>query len=472
MLGKWRAWISDRFGLGPIWHHVLHRRVARSPWYFGDGASLAFLLVVLVVTGVAMTVTYSPSPDTAYDSVQHITHAQMLGWFVRGLHYWSAGMMVVMLWFHLFRQLLVGGYKSPREGTWLIGVALFFAVGLMAYTGYLLRWDQRAIAGLRVMLHVLSRVPYIGEGLVYFVQGGEEIGVRTLSRLYSVHAIITPLLIAALVAYHLYLIILHGTTSREERRRPVQSGQEQKELYEAQAHSPSEGEWFYPTTMAHSGLMGLVVFLIALTLTLTVGPPELMAEGDAVQRTLPAEEWWYWWLSALIALLPPWIAPWFVVVFPIALLVVLVLLPFIDRKPYRGMRHRPVMVSIVVIGVAALLYLTDLRRRSPWTAWPDPIPPPVPENVELSPGAERGRLLFAIYGCNSCHAIAGHGRHVGSDLAQLEHRYSRQEMRRYILAPPEGVPMPSYAGRFTEAELDHLLDFVHAAQTFPRESLP
>jgi ubiquinol-cytochrome c reductase cytochrome b subunit len=183
MRGKWRAWVADRFGLAPVRENFLKRRVPRDPWYFGDGATLLLLLMVQVVTGAVLALSYTPTPDAAYASVEQITDGQPFGRFLRGLHYWSAGLMVIMLFFHLFRQVLVGGYKFPREGTWLIGVGLFFAVLVMAFTGYVLRWDERAVHAVRVVLHMFYQVPVIGEALVYFVQGGPAIdGLLRCSR--------------------------------------------------------------------------------------------------------------------------------------------------------------------------------------------------------------------------------------------------------------------------------------------------
>jgi quinol-cytochrome oxidoreductase complex cytochrome b subunit len=184
----WKDWIADRFGLKVIDDHVLKRRVAKGRWYYGDGATLLLLFTVLVATGAMMTLTYTPSPERAYQSIVEITERQRLGWFIRGLHYWSAGMMVVMVFFHLFRQILVGGYKSPREGTWYIGVLLLVCVFIMAFTGYVLRWDERAIYALLVSLHMFSYVPLIGDWLVMFVQGGETLNPFTLPRIFSVHA--------------------------------------------------------------------------------------------------------------------------------------------------------------------------------------------------------------------------------------------------------------------------------------------
>ena len=468
MVVKLRSWFEDRFGLKPIQKAVLDRRVAKSPWYYGDGATLFLLLGVLVATGAFMTLTYVPSPDAAYASVRYITEHQRLGWFVRGLHYWSAGLMMVMLFFHFFRILLVGGYKFPREGTYLIGVLLFFGVLIMSFTGYLLRWDERAIHAIQVVLHMFYRVPWIGEELVLLVQGGGEPGALTLTRLYSVHVIFVPLLLAGLVFFHLYLVILHGVTSKPEKQQPIYSAEQQKKLYKETAASEEGGEDFYPNTAAASGAMALVVLLVVLLLTLVLGPAPLFPEANLVEPSFPIEEWWYWWYSSLIALLPSAVAPSFVVVFPVLAFILMVLLPLVDRGPYRGLRKRPFMVGFVILSVLLLIFLSDLRRTSPWTAWPDASLPPVPPGVTLTDEAEQGRELYVEYGCNSCHAVGGFGRQVGTDLADMDRRYSRDEFRNWILEPDEGVAMPSYEGRLTDEELERIIDFIMAAQTFPR----
>lgn len=469
MSSRWRHWIAHRFGWGPIRDHFVYHRVPKTPWYYGDGATLLLLLGVLVATGGLMALTYTPSPDAAHESVQHITHRQTLGWLVRGLHYWSAGMMVVMVAFHLFRVILVGAYKAPREGTWLIGVVMLVLVLVMSFTGYVLRWDQRAIHGLRVALNFFYYVPLIGDELVVLVQGGERIGATTLTRLYGVHAILIPMLLLGLAAFHLYLVVVRGVTSPEERRRAIHSTEEQEELYEQEKQSSERGEDFHPYTTAKSGAFAVVVFLLVLFLAWWRGP-HLWEEADLVTQSQPAEEWWFWWVSGLAALLPPWLAPIVYVVLPVAVLLFLLALPFIDRSPWRGARKRPVMVTGVVLCIVALLYLSDLRRRSPWTGWPTTEPPPLPEGVEpLSPDAEQGRQLFATFGCTSCHAVAGWGRQVGPDLARLDDRYSLQELRAYIEQPPEDVPMPAYEGRLTDEELDLVARYVLAAQTFGQD---
>jgi ubiquinol-cytochrome c reductase cytochrome b subunit len=469
-LKRAKNWVGDRFGLTPLKRTALDRRVAKSPWYYGDGATLMLLLGVLVVTGMMMTLTYTPTPDGAYESVRYITYEQTLGWLIRALHYWSAGMMVVMVFWHVLRQILVAGYKFPREGTWLVGVVLFFAILVMSLTGYVLRWDERAIYALGVSLNMFARVPLIGEHLVIFILGGEEIGAQTLTRMYAVHVIFVPFLILGATAWHLYLVIMHGVTSKGEREELVHTAAQQKKMYKEQANHPEKGETFFPDTAFQSGLMAGTVFFIVLALAILAGPAPLMPEANLTEVAFPVEEWWWWWYSALIALLPSWVAPWFMVVFPLVLLLGMVLLPFIDRSPRRGMRKRPWAVALVCLIVIGIVGLSGLRLRSPWTGWPEPEPLPVPEGVELTPEAELGRQLFARYGCTSCHGVSGVGREVAVDLAQLRRPLSQAEFRSFILRPPEGVAMPAYEGRFADdEELERIIDYLMVAQNWRRE---
>jgi ubiquinol-cytochrome c reductase cytochrome b subunit len=464
-----RRSLAERFGLGLVWDHVLERRIAKTSWFQGDGATLLTLFGIQILTGITLTLSYANSVDHAYESVRYITHEQPLGWLVRAIHYWSAGIMVVMLVFHFCRQLLVGGYKLPREGTWTVGVLLFFLVLTMAFTGYVLRWDERAVYAARVALNMFHNVPWIGNGLVRLVQDGPEMGATTLTRFHAVHVLLVPFLLAALVGWHLYLVVIHGVTSLAERKRQPANLEQQKEVYQQAAHSEEGGECFYPVTALKSGIFGFAVFTFVFFLALLAGPQDLYPEANLVERSMPIEEWWFWWYSSLIALLPSVVAPVFVVAFPLLLFAAMLLLPLVDRSPNRGIRQRPAWAALVVVIVIGLLALSGLRLRSPWTGWPESEPPPLPAGAALTPEIQTGHRLFAVYGCNSCHAIASRGRKVGPDLARMERRYSRTELRNYILAPPPGVPMPSYRGRMMEEELAQVVEFVLAAQTFPRE---
>jgi ubiquinol-cytochrome c reductase cytochrome b subunit len=469
MISTMLHWIVDRFGLGPIWDKVLDRQVPKDPWYHGDGMALMILLTVLVLTGIVLAMGYSPALDEAYASVDYITHQQALGWFVRGLHYWSAGLIVVMLFLHLCRQILLGGYKSPREATWLIGVFLLFIVMTTSLLGYVLRWDERGLYGLRVALTAFQSVPMIGEDLVVLVQGGPEVGSLTLTRVFTMHVILLPLLLLLLVGYHVYLVILHGTTTMAERKEPIETVEEQRELYQEQAEHPVKGEVFFPTAVIKISPWSIVVLTLAIGLTIIVGPRELLHPANLAAESTPNEEWWFAWYSALIALLPPAMAQTFHWLFPVAVFIILISLPFVDRSPHRGWRNRPVATTIVILMVLSVLGLSWMRYQSPWTGQLDTQAPGVPQGVILAEHAEQGRTLFPKYGCTSCHAVAGSGKaKVGTDLARMTHVYSQDELRRYILHPPPGVAMPSYAGRLPEEDLENVVAFVLVAQTFRR----
>lgn len=468
MLRRIGNWLNDRFGLHEVREHFLWRRVPKDPWYTGDGMAMVLLFVIQVITGIVLALSYSPSVTGAYDSVEYITRHQILGWFVRGLHYWSGGMWVVLLVYHILRQILVGGYKSPREGTWLLGVVLFFLVISMSLLGYALRWDERGLYALRVATSIFYQVPLIGERLVLLVQGGYHLSDLTLTRLYAAHVVFGPVLLGVLIAYHLYLVVVRGTTTEREKEVPIHSAEQQKRIYEQEAHAPGEGEHFFPETPARLSPIPLAVFAAVVGLTVAYGPRNLMPEASLTSAPRPAEEWWFAWYSALTAKLPGSIAPTFHWVFPLALFAVLVALPFVDRwKENRGARDRPIAVVVVCLVAIGILYLSALRYRSPWTAWPQDKPPTVPATMVLTERADRGRVLFKEYGCYNCHAVAGEGPEVGPDIARLRRRYSLDGIRRYVLAPPPGVAMPAYGGRMPPEDLELVVEFCHVAQMFP-----
>lgn len=461
-------WFKIRFGIKPIEENFIYHRVTKTPWYYGDGSTLLMLFGVLVITGCFLGLTYSPSPETAYESVVQITLHNFLGWFLRALHYWSAGMMVVVAVFHLLRQILIGGYQPPREGTWLIGVGLFIFIIINSFVGYTLRWDERAVYAIRVALNMFSYIPVIGEEVVHFILGGESVGARTLSRFYAVHTLFVPLGILALVAYHLYLVVLLKPTSQEELIDPPATAKEQMEMVEEVAES-KQGQDFHPYTTAKSGAMALSVFIVVVLLASLLGPARLYDEANFTKDTMPMEEWWWHWYSALIAYLPPKLAPVVYLGLPIGLFCLLVILPFVDKSTNRGVRRRPLAVLSVIIVLCALLGLTGLRIKSPWTAWPTTELAPLPQGVPLPDSVKEGRRLFTKYGCFNCHSVGGHGSKVGPNLTGLEVRLSPSELANYILEPPKDIPMPSYRGHIPSKDLDKIVDFVLVLQTLPRK---
>jgi len=156
---------------------------------------------------------YNPSPNEAYESIQHITNDVDFGWLVRGMHRWGASVFIILLFFHMARVFLYGAYKYPRELNWIVGVFLLILGMFEGFTGYLLPYDQTAYWATVVGMNITANGPFVGTLLGQFMQGGPAIGADTLSRFYSLHMLVAPGLIFALIGLHLYLVVRLGVTS-------------------------------------------------------------------------------------------------------------------------------------------------------------------------------------------------------------------------------------------------------------------
>jgi quinol-cytochrome oxidoreductase complex cytochrome b subunit len=139
---KREGWLEERLELEPLRAALLDRKIPKGVgWFYTLGSATLAVFLTLVVTGILLTLNYSPSPDHAYDSVLYITNEVTLGWLIRGIHHWAASGMVVLAVLHGLRVLFMGGYKYPRELTWIVGTLIFLLVLVSAFTGYLLPWD-------------------------------------------------------------------------------------------------------------------------------------------------------------------------------------------------------------------------------------------------------------------------------------------------------------------------------------------
>jgi quinol-cytochrome oxidoreductase complex cytochrome b subunit len=207
------TWLDDRLGLTTIYNTVLDRKVPRVNWWFTLGSASLFLFVIQGVTGMLLTVYYVPSPDRAYDSIQYIMTGVQFGWLIRGIHHWGASLMVLVVFIHMLRTFFYGAYKFPRELTWLTGVVLLLATLGMGFTGYLLPWNQRAYWATTVGTSIASTVPFIGEWINGVLRGGSDLSAVTLARFFSVHIWWLPLIIAAMIGIHLYMVIRLGISS-------------------------------------------------------------------------------------------------------------------------------------------------------------------------------------------------------------------------------------------------------------------
>ena len=215
-------WIDERTSLSGATRWILFRKVpAGTNWAYtlGSGTLVAFLSQA--VTGVFLAMYYRPDASGgAYESIRYITDQVFLGQFVRGMHKWGASVMIILIFLHMGRVFLYGAYKYPRELTWIIGVTLLILVLIMGFTGYLLPFDQKAYWATIVGVNINGTGPVIGPYLSDFLRGGPEFGATTLSRFYSIHMIVIPVIIAGLITVHLYLVTKLGTSAPPWRRIP------------------------------------------------------------------------------------------------------------------------------------------------------------------------------------------------------------------------------------------------------------
>jgi menaquinol-cytochrome c reductase cytochrome b subunit len=206
-------WIEERSGLiGGIRYFLFRKVPAETNWFHTLGSATLTAFLVQAITGVILAMYYKPSPDEAYESIQHITNDITLGWLVRGMHRWGASVFIILMFFHMARVFLFGAYKYPRELNWIIGV-LLLALGMFeGFTGYLLPWDQTSYWATVVGININGTAPFLGPFIASLLRSGSEIGNDTLSRFYSIHMLILPGAIGGLIALHLYLVIRLGVS--------------------------------------------------------------------------------------------------------------------------------------------------------------------------------------------------------------------------------------------------------------------
>ena len=207
-------WLEERSGLVGYTKWFLFRKVPHDiSWAQTLGAASLTAFIVQVLTGVFLAMYYTPDPNSAYASVQNITEDVTLGWLVRGMHKWGASVFIILLFFHMARTFLFGAYKYPRELNWIIGVLILVLGMLEGFTGYLLPWDNTAYWATVVGINLNATAPFLGPFLAQFLQGGLSIGPDTLARFYSLHMLLIPGALFALIGLHLYLVVRLGVTS-------------------------------------------------------------------------------------------------------------------------------------------------------------------------------------------------------------------------------------------------------------------
>ena len=266
-------WLDDRTGYRGILYAALYENVpGGSRWRYVWGSTLAFTFMVQMITGMFLWMAYSPSSQTAWESVYYIEHEMSGGWLLRGIHHYTAHAMVVLLVLHVMQVVIDGAYKAPREINFWIGLVLGGLVFALALTGYLLPWDQKGYWATKVSTNLMAIVPGIGQKLQTLIVGGTDYGHHTLTRFFALHAGALPGLLIVLTVVHVFLFRRHGLTARKPKRRPDES--------------------FWPDQALKDAVACLAVMAAVLILTLWMRVP-LGAPADPSQPYAAARPEWY-----------------------------------------------------------------------------------------------------------------------------------------------------------------------------------
>jgi len=352
--------------------------------------------------------------------------------------------MVVIVVLHMLRVIFWGSYKRPREATWLIGVILLLIVMTFSFTGYLLPWDQRAYWATVVGTRIAGTTPVVGQALQRILRGGDEVGAATLSRFFAVHTILLPLLLFGFAVFHVFLVRRHGSSGHWSLVEGVNA----------------EKEPFYPRQFWRDAAASMVLLAVVFFLAI-LAPPSLEPIADpADTRYVPRPEWYF---LGLFQLLHYFKKHWEILgtlVIPAGLVVLLAILPWLDRGIQRNPFRRPwvsgMTACLVVIAVAfTIIPILDDRHEAAAHKRMERILP------TLSSELREGYRIYDRHACWNCHGIDGTGRPMGPDLSDVGERFSRKYISDHIVDPTRHVPrseMPKT--KLSKRELDLLVRYV------------
>ncbi len=423
-------------------------------YVFGSATLTAFM--IQVVSGIALALIYVPSTSQAYSTLQYITHVATFGRVLRGMHYFGASAMVLLVGIHMARVFLTASYKYPRTVNWFTGLVLLFLTLGMGFTGQLLRWDQDGVWSVVVGAEQAARTPWIGKWLARLVLGGDTVGGTTLSRFFAVHVFFIPGLIFAFIAVHLYLVLRHGISEPPKVGEPVDP-KTYKTRYEDMLKK--EGVPFFPDAILRDAVVTLALCLTVLALAIFIGPPQLGKPPDpTLIDAVPRPDWYLMWYFAVLALLPHGTEKYLIIAIPLLLFIVPLFLPLLFPKGERSIRRRPWAPVIVFATVVIIAGLWRLAAQAPWTLRFKT--PPLPMSIVRSQDklVIRGANLFYTKSCLYCHMIDGQGGIRGPDLSSVADRLNRDQM--IIRISNGGYNMPAYTYNMKADELKAILAFL------------
>lgn len=351
MFSNLMGWVDARFPATKMWEEHLSKYYAPKNfnfWYFFG--SLALLVLVLqIVTGIFLTMNYKPDAALAFASVEYIMRDVEWGWLIRYLHSTGASAFFIVVYLHMFRGLIYGSYKQPRELVWIFGMFIYMALMAEAFMGYLLPWGQMSFWGAQVIISLFGAIPFIGDQLALWIRGDFVVADATLNRFFAFHVIAVPLVILGLVVAH--IIALHEVGSNNP------DGVEIKKLKDKNG-IPLDGIPFHPYYSVKD-IVGVVVFLFIFSLVLFYAPEmhgwfledANFVPANPLKTPLHIAPVWYFTpFYAILRAVPSVAGSAFPGVVAMGLSIVfLFLLPWLDRSPVKSIRYRGIFFRIAVV---------------------------------------------------------------------------------------------------------------------------
>nr|VFJ97849.1 MAG: ubiquinol-cytochrome c reductase cytochrome b subunit [Candidatus Kentron sp. H]VFK00162.1 MAG: ubiquinol-cytochrome c reductase cytochrome b subunit [Candidatus Kentron sp. H]VFK03056.1 MAG: ubiquinol-cytochrome c reductase cytochrome b subunit [Candidatus Kentron sp. H] len=348
------AWTDTRFPLTKMWNEHLAEYYAPKNlnfWYFFGSLALLVLLNQ-ILTGIWLTMSYKPDAELAFASVEFIMRDVEWGWLIRYLHSTGASAFFVVIYLHMFRGLIYGSYKHPRELLWLIGMVLYLALMAEAFMGYLLPWGQMSYWGAQVIVSLFGAIPVIGDDLTLWIRGDYVVSDATLNRFFALHVIALPIALLGLVVVH--IIALHEVGSNNPDGVEIKKSKNEKGI-------PLDGIPFHPYYTVKD-MVGVVAFLFLFSLVVFFLPEMggwfLEKDNFVPANPLKTPEhivplWYFTPFYAILRAIPDKLVGVLAMGASIAMLF---LLPWLDRHPVKSIRYRSLLYKLL-IGIFVITFV-------------------------------------------------------------------------------------------------------------------
>lgn len=361
-----RDWVDDRFPLMQLWNDHMGQYYAPKNfnfWYYFGVLSIV-VLAIQILTGIWLTMNYKPDAGLAFASVEYIMRDVEWGWLIRYMHSTGASAFFIVVYLHMFRALLYGSYKKPRELLWVLGMFTYLALMAEAFLGYLLPWGQMSFWGAQVIISLFGAIPFVGETLSLWIRGDFVVSDITLNRFFALHVIAVPLAIIGLVFLHILALHEVGSNNPDGVEIKRNKGPDGK---------PVDGIPFHPYYTVKDSV-GVIVFLIVFAGVVFFAPEMggwfLEANNFVPANPLVTPEhivpvWYFTPFYAILRAVPDKLIG---VLLMGGATTILFLLPWLDRSPVKSIRYRgPIFKTALTLFVISFVSLGYLGTQNPTT---------------------------------------------------------------------------------------------------------